>query len=490
MLSILPGHKIAALDKSYIKEVSISSWELMETAAESFVSWFLNSYANDRKKIFVFVGPGNNGGDGLAIARLLFDRGYPVTVVLFSDKENSSEDWQKNYDMLPEDIGRFEYSNLDLNLVSDAVVIDALFGVGINRPLEGEYRDAVISLNHLSGEKIAVDNPSGIPSDSLVQGEAFEADVTVSFQFPKLSLLILEHNKYVGNLYVADIGIPDDFLKQFADQKFYLRTEDIPALHKYFHKFSHKGDFGRILLIGGRKGKVGAIILSAKSALRTGSGLVQVWAEGSSADVIHMSCTEVMIEDENIIRDLGQFDAVGIGPGLGEVPVMLLGQVLRSFTRPMVLDADALNILSEHHELWDYIPKGSVLTPHLKEFERLVGKSEHHFERLKMASDLAQAHQVYVVLKGAFTCISSPDGKQYFNPTGNKHMATAGSGDVLTGMITSFLGQGYSPLNACICGVFHHGLAGEIASKQKGRGTMASDIIDHIPSSFLEMNID
>ncbi len=490
MLSILPGHLIAALDKKYVQKEQISSWELMERAANAFSTWFLENYSGRKREVFVFAGPGNNGGDGLAIARLLFDKGYAVTVVLFSERENSSLDWQKNFDLLPEDIGRFEYPSLDLSLVSGEIVIDALFGVGINRPLEGKYKDVIVELNQLTGEKIAIDIPSGLPADTIVEGEAFKADVTVSFQFPKLSLLTPDHVKYVGGLKVLDLGIPDEFLKEFGGSRCFLRSSDIPVLHKYFHKFSHKGDFGRILLIGGRKGKVGAIILSAKSALRSGSGLVHVWAEGASSDVIHIACTEVMVEDEQVVKGMDKFDAVGIGPGLGEVPLMLLGQIFRSFDKPMVLDADALNLLSKHEELWDFVPKGSILTPHPKEFERLAGKSKNHFERLEKASSLAVKRRVFVVLKGAFTCISAPDGMQYFNSTGNKHMATAGSGDVLTGMITSFLGQGYSPLNACICGVFHHGLAGEIASKTKVRGMIASDITESIPSSFLEMNID
>lgn len=490
MLSILPGKKIAELDKSYAREVGISSWELMERAAESFVSWFLKGFSGVQEKVFIFSGPGNNGGDGLAIARLLSEKGFAVSVVLFSSKENSSVDWQVNFDKLPEDISRYQYPEIDFELASSAIIIDALFGVGINRALGGEYLEVVNTLNQLSGKKISIDIPSGLPSDNLVEGVAFLADMTVSFQFPKLSLLIPEHSKYVGDLHIADIGIPDSFLDQFGSNKSFVQASDIQKMHKRFDNFSHKGDFGRILLIGGRGGKVGAIILSTCSAMRTGSGLVHVWAEGASKDVIHISCCEAMVEGEKILDELDKFDALGIGPGLGEVPQDLLRNIFQSTGKPMVLDADALNVLSKHPELWDLIPKGSILTPHLKEFERLTGKSSHHFERLDKASEYAVQHKVYLVLKGAFTSISTPDGKQYFNSTGNKHMATAGSGDVLTGMITSFLGQGYDPLNASLCGVFHHGLAGEIASKTKARGMIATDIIESIPSSFLEMQID
>ncbi|MBW3469773.1 NAD(P)H-hydrate dehydratase [Arthrospiribacter ruber] len=490
MLKILSGNKVSELDQSFIKHENISSWQLMERASLAFSNWFMQSHGNSGDKVFVFCGPGNNGGDGLAIARQLFDKGFSVSVVLFSSLSNSSKDWQENFKMLPEDIGKFQFDDFDFQLADGGIIIDALFGIGINRPLEGKFLKAILSLNKIGGEKIAIDIPSGLPSDDLVEGEAFLADVTVSFQFPKLSLLVPDHVKFVGDLEVVDLGIPSSFLERFESPYYFIQSASVKQGHTKFHKFSHKGDFGRVLFIGGRKGKVGAIILSAKAALRTGSGLVHVWAEGSSEDVIHASALELMTEGEEVMKRIDDFDALGIGPGMGEIPEMVFEEILRSFRKPIVLDADALNMIARHSELWDLLPSGSILTPHVGEFDRLAGKSMDHFDRLKKAKTLAEKNKIYLVLKGAYTCISTPDGKQYFNSTGTKHMATAGSGDVLTGILTSFLGQGYSPFNACVAGVYHHGLAGEIASKEKVRGTIASDILEKIPESFLKLGID
>ncbi|EOZ96809.1 NAD(P)HX epimerase [Indibacter alkaliphilus LW1] len=490
MLSILSGNQVAKLDKAYIQSENISSWELMERAALSFVRDFFKRFQNSKKKIFVFVGPGNNGGDGLAIARLIADRGYKVSVITFSEKEKCSKDYVINFEKLPENTGVILEKDFNYELAEDGIVIDALFGVGINRPLEGVFLKAVKRLNELHANKIAVDIPSGLPADELVEGEAFLAELTVSFQFPKFSLLFPEHAKYIGELLVASIGIPEDFLMKFERRRFFMQESDMLPRHKKFHAFSHKGDFGRILLIGGRRGKAGAIILSARAALRTGSGLVHVWADDSAVIPLHNNCIEAMYLDGEKLVSMDDFDALGIGPGLGQVDVSELEGILKSFRKPLVLDADALNLLSENPQLWANLPENSILTPHLKEFERISGKAKNQMERLEKARSLASDNKVYLVLKGAFTCVSAPDGTQYFNSTGNKHMATAGSGDVLTGMLTAMLGQGYSPLDACLCAVFHHGLAGQVASKTKGRGTIASDIIESIPQTFLDLGID
>jgi ADP-dependent NAD(P)H-hydrate dehydratase / NAD(P)H-hydrate epimerase len=491
MLDIIPGNKVSELDKAYIESEGISSWDLMERAATAFFTWFKTVFKNNSKSIFIFCGPGNNGGDGLAIARLLEMDGFDVTVVTFEVPENCSLDFQINFKKLPIGVKVKGFEGFDYHQIQDNICIDAIFGVGVNRPLSEKYLDCINSVNPAKAIKIAIDIPSGIPSDSVLVGDAFKADYTCSFQFPKLGLLIPEHAEFTGKIEVLDIGIPEPFLKPFGHNIFFLQKNDIPSFHKQFNNFSHKGDFGRILLIGGEKGKMGAILLSCKAALRTGSGLVHVLAPFEERWVLQVGAPEVMVVDDFDLNDVGQFDAIGIGPGWGtKVDPSYFENILKSSTSPMVIDADGLNILSKNRHLLKVIPSNSILTPHVKEFERLVGTCKNHLERLEKAKEFSFTFKVYVILKGAFSSISCPDGSQYFNSSGTKYMATAGAGDVLTGMITSFLGQGYSPLHAAICGVYHHGIAGELASKEKRRGMIASDIIEAIPKTYLYLGID
>lgn len=443
------------------------------------------------KSIFIFCGPGNNGGDGLAIARLLVREGLDISVVTFEDPEECSLDFKINFKKLPKGVKIKDIEGFDYYQIQDNICIDAIFGVGMNRPLSDKYLECIKSLNPANAIKIAIDIPSGIPSDEVLVGDAFKADYTCTFQFPKLGLLIPEHAEFTGKIEVLDIGVPEPFLKPFGQNRFFLQKKDIPSFHKRFHNFSHKGDFGRILLIGGEKGKMGAILLSSKAALRTGCGLVHVLSPWEERLVMQFGAPEVMVVNDLDLADIVHFDAIGIGPGWGiKVDPIFLENILKSSTSPLVIDADGLNILSKNRQLLKVIPPNSILTPHVREFERLVGSCQNHLERLEKAKEFSVKFKIYLILKGAFSSISCPDGSQYFNSSGTKYMATAGAGDVLTGMITSFLGQGYSPLHAAICGVYHHGIAGELASMEKRRGMIASDIIEAIPETYLYLGID
>ncbi|MFD2203940.1 NAD(P)H-hydrate dehydratase [Shivajiella indica] len=491
MLSIIPGNKVSELDSSYILDQGITSWDLMERAAISFCSWFKGRKNFEDKPVFIFSGPGNNGGDGVAIARILAAFHLEVNLIVFDAIDHCSKDFQINYKKLPSTVKVFKIEDFDFRIDVHAVIIDGIFGVGINRPLEGKFKEAIDRLNTFDCQKIAIDIPSGIPADGLLQGSAFRADYTVTFQFPKLSLLFPEHGEYTGEIFVADIGIQDNFLEKFASGKYFIQQRDMRPLHKTFHKFSHKGDFGKVLLIGGSKGKVGAMVLASTAALRTGSGLVHGFIDESERIILQTAAPEVMVAFKEELENLAKFDAIGIGPGWGlNVDLKFYESLLKNYKKPIVIDADGINLLASHPDLIQNIPQGSILTPHIKEFERLTGNVSNHVERLQKAKDFAVEYGLFLVLKGAYTSISCPDGKQFFNSSGNQYMATAGSGDVLTGMITSFLGQGYTPLNATICGVFHHGLAGELASFENKRGTIASDIIKCIPKTYLELGID
>lgn len=503
MLEIISGSSIKKVDADFIQERGITSHRLMENAALAFCNWFEEKYhRND--KIGVFCGHGNNGGDGLAISRLLWRKGYDVIVFLVGNSHEASADCRLNRELLPdklpaiimsdEEIAHMEY---DLN-----VIIDSMLGVGVNRPLEGNYLSMVERLNQLEGvHKVSVDIPTGLPSDDCLKGACFKTDITITFQFPKFSLMFPEHSAYVGQLKVVNIGMSQSFLRQFSEKKYYLQHKDICSRHRSFDRFSHKGNFGKVLLIGGSYGSIGALRMATEAALRTGSGLASCLAPSCGVDVIQVSLPEAQViacENEKYLTmdypkdKLSRFDAIGIGPGMGLEggTVAFYTDFLKSYRGPLVIDADAINILANHPALLELLNENVVLTPHIKEFERLVGECSNHKERLGKANEFAMKHKCVLVLKGAHTCISLPDGRQFFNSTGNKHMATGGAGDVLTGMITSFLGQGYSLENAALCGVYQHGIAGEIASVDKKRGTIASDIIRAIPKSYLSLKVE
>lgn len=484
MIRILKGDAVSKLDLMHCKRSGQSSYELMETAVLGFIHWFEEQKFTSQE-IFIYVGGGNNGGDGLGIARHLQQRNYQVTVVLcFNDEVDLSADAKINFDRLPEGVNKISFEDFDFPF--KGIFIDAFLGVGLKGKLRDSARPIVDSWNKQQGVKIAVDIPSGLLSEGIAEEKTLVAfaDYTVTFAFPKLSLLFPENAQVVGELVLVDIGIADSLYQEFESDLFYIQKKDVPERHKRFHRFSHKGDFGRILLIGGSLGKMGAVVLSAKSALRTGAGLVTCQIEESERFILQSAVPEAMTIWGKL-KDLEGYDAIGVGPGWGvNKRKEEFEALLKNYSKPIVLDADALNVLSKNPELMSLLPKNSILTPHLGEFERLVGSCVNQPDRMKKASDLAKKYQIILVLKGANTLISLPDGRQLFNSTGTHFMATGGAGDVLTGMITAFLGKGYSPENAAICGVFHHGLAGEYAGGRKFRGTIASDIIEEIPHTF------
>lgn len=488
MLKILHGPQVKLLDSAYITKVGISSTELMERAAVGFVTWWKNKNFGQKIPVCIFCGGGNNGGDGLAIARLLYKSGFHVIVYkCFEAIENLAPDALINFNLLSDGIevrNWFEFDSL-----SNAIVIDAFLGVGLKGDLRRDAERIIEKINSTTGKVISVDIPSGLPSDEVLVGICVRADFTVTFAFPKLSILFPEHATNTGELIIIDIGMVNEDFDVFDSTYFFLQKEDIPASHRLFHRFSHKGDFGKILLIAGSKGKMGAATLACKSALWTGSGLVSALVPETERHIIQVTVPEAMCQFE-LPADLNSYDAIGIGPGMGvDGKVELLKSIFLNNKKPMVLDADALTILSKNQEFIAQIPKGSILTPHLKEFDRLLGETSNHKERLLKASNFCQKWGLNLLIKGANSVLCLADGRQLFNSTGTHYMATGGSGDVLTGMITSFLGQGYTPENALICGVYHHGLAGELAGSKKRRSLIATDIIEAIPETFIQLGI-
>lgn len=499
MLKILKSTQVKEVDSYTIENEPILSINLMERAARQCAQWIMSHF--DRTlPVNIFVGPGNNGGDGLAVARQLADNDYTVKVFLIKISEKLSQDAEINFIRLKEqkrvEIATIEKGGKLPDIPENQLVIDGLFGSGLNRPLEGFPAKVVKQLNQLNAIRIAIDIPSGLfgeDNSSNDYNSIFRADYTLTFQFPGMSFFFPENEDYVGKWYVLDIGLSKSKIDKIDSPYYLIEKEDVRRNIKDRKRFAHKGHFGHVLMICGGYGKMGAAVLASKAALRTGSGLVTAHVPKLGYSIMQTAAPEVMmsIDDSDTvfskIPEIDNYTAVGTGPGLGlnEQTKEALKSLLENSDRPVVLDADALNITSENPELLKYIPANSILTPHPKEFERLAGAVNDHYSRIQLQMEFAQNHKVCVVLKGGNTTIATPAGTCYFNTTGDAGMATAGSGDVLTGMIASLLGQGYSPEMASIIGVFLHGLSGNIASKDFAmEAVTATDIINNTGNAF------
>ncbi|HET9053140.1 MAG TPA: NAD(P)H-hydrate dehydratase, partial [Cyclobacteriaceae bacterium] len=481
-------------DAHTIRHEPIASIDLMERACMAFTAWFTAKFLND-KTIGVVCGTGNNGGDGLGIARLLSEQGYDVKIWIVRGAMPESEDFTVNLKRIRGKIPVFEIvSEADQNLFSDrSILIDAIFGSGLSRPAEGTYAQAISCMNNTPAIRVAVDMPSGLMADEPSFGEIVKADYTVTFQIPKLSFLFPQNNGYVGSWQVVDIGLDRSFMADAAGRYFVLEQQDIKQLLKPRLKFDHKGNYGHALLIAGSYGKMGAAILSARAALRSGAGLLTAHVPGCGYAIMQTSVPEAMTSidgNEEIISaipDTTPYSAIGMGPGIGQdkKTQQAFQTLLETSAKPVVIDADALNILGSNRELIHLLPKNAVLTPHPKEFERLAGSWKNDFERLKKQIDFSVKTGTVVLLKGAHSSISTPEGNVYFNNTGNPGMATGGSGDVLTGIITGLLAQGYSARDSALIGCWVHGLAGDRAAGHFGQISMiASDITAYLPDTF------
>lgn len=494
MIKILNTHQIRDLDAYTIQHEPISSIDLMERASREFVTWFVQKF-DATKKIGIVCGTGNNGGDGLAIARMLLDWGYPVSVWIVRGKVAESDDFKVNLKRLNSKTQILEITTeADQGLFNKCdVLIDAIFGSGLSRPVEGIYAQAIRCINKTNAIVVAVDMPSGLQADAPSSGEIVEADYTVTFQLPKLALFLPGSFKYTGEFKVLDIGLSKAKIKEEQSNYFEITGKDCRKVLKPREKFDHKGSYGHALLVAGSLGKMGAAVLSTRAALRAGAGLVSAHVPKCGYDIMQISVQEAMVSldpaDNNFshVGDLEKFSTIGIGPGLGQGGQTAEGlkKIFQAYRKPMVIDADALNIVSSHEKLRSLIPEGSILTPHPKEFERLVGKWTDDFEKIEKLKRLSIDLKSVILLKGAFTTIAEPSQTVYFNPTGNPGMATGGTGDVLTGILTGLMAQFYSPVQAAILGAFLHGLAGDLAAVDKGKDSLiASDLIDFLPHAF------
>ena len=478
-------------DAYTIENEPISSVELMERAATQVYFWLMKKLKTKEVSIKIFCGMGNNGGDGLVLARLLASQDIYAQVFILHVSEKFSNDCEVNYERLKAipDVPMYGiFSKDDFPKISDdEIIIDALFGSGLNRPLEGLAAALVNHLNDNQALRIAIDIASGLNGDAINNGGAiFCPDYTVSMQFPKMAFLYPENEPFVGKWEVLDIKIHLDYIENLETANFYTTDDVVRPLLLKRGKHSHKGTYGHALLIAGSTGKTGAAMLASEACMRSGVGLLTTHLPKSAMLPLQVYLPEAMISPDKSddcfsqLPDLQPFNAIGVGPGLGKAPetAIALKFLIQNAAVSLVLDADALNIISENKTWLSFLPERTILTPHPKEFERLFGKTDNSTQRIELQREMSQKYKIVIVLKGANTSITFPNGSCFFNSTGNPGMATAGSGDVLTGIILSLLAQHYTPEEAAVIGVFLHGKAGDIAAAKLGMEKMiARDLI-------------
>lgn len=489
-------------DAYTIANNNILSINLMEKAA-SLIADEISKRWDRSHRIVVFAGAGNNGGDALAVARLLFSKSYPVEIYLFNIKGTISEDCMTNIQRLQQ-CGFTDYHEISNafeppKLTAEDVVVDGLFGSGLNKPLSGGFASVVKYINASNAQVVSIDLPSGLMGEdnsNNLRTNIIRADLTLSIQLPKLAFLFPENEDIVGEWKTLDIGISQEFIAQADTPYIITEASKMSQLIKPRKRFAFKNNFGHALLIAGSSGMAGASILAARACLRSGVGLLTIHTPVCNHDILQTAVPEAMVQNDVHELyfaepvDLDNYQAIAIGPGIGqeeETALATFDQLADCYI-PAVLDADAINILSSHRNYLNRLPRRSILTPHIGELERLIGRCNDSFDRLTKAKELAAYLQCYIVLKGAYSTVITPEGKFYFNPTGNPGMATGGSGDVLTGIILALLAQGYSQENAARLGTFVHGLAGDIACRRTGEISLtASDIIAALPEAWKEL---
>jgi len=500
-MKVFCTQQIKNADAYTIKNEPIPSIDLMERASENCFNWIVKNIDFKNKKFLFFCGTGNNGGDGLAIARKLTESKADVTTFIlgflskksydFSENEKRLKNTKNNKIIYLNDGDSFPVIN------KDNIVVDTVFGSGLSKPVTGYTAELIHHINQHSHFTISIDIPSGLFADSNLNndGAIIKASVTLSLQFPKMSFFFPDYGHFAGRWVIIPIGLHPVFIEQEECWNYFTLINNIKPLLKQRNKFAHKGHYGHALLMAGSKGKMGAAVLASMACLRTGAGLLTLYVPEVGADIIHNSVPEAMViaDDDKIITSLkdNTYNAIAVGPGIGfcEAIRKRLKYLLSNCKVPLVLDADAINIISKNSQLKDKIPPDTILTPHIKEFERFADqKFNNDILRFEKQKELSIKYHIFIILKGAYTCITAPDGNAYFNSTGNPGMATAGSGDVLTGVILGLLSQKYKPLDAALLGVFLHGLAGDLASNELSEHSLiASDIIRYLPYAYKQI---
>jgi ADP-dependent NAD(P)H-hydrate dehydratase / NAD(P)H-hydrate epimerase len=514
-MKILSAAQIHQADQETIKNTAIASIDLMERAAAACAEHIQNMLSGGVKNIQIVCGKGNNGGDGLAIARILkknIPENYQAVAIhvhIVEHRAEASADFNVNYERLRECKG-IQIFYIEVNSIDkfraeinsnkkESVIIDALFGSGLNKPVTGMSADVINIMNASGVPIVSVDLPSGLFCDEKTKQKdavVVKASLVLTFQMPKLAFMMAENAEYSSEFILLDIGLDQNFIEKTPTDHFYLQKQDISPLIIPRKKFSHKGAHGHALLVAGSEGKMGAAVLAAKACLATGAGLLTARIPKCGINVMQASFPEAMVsadDEETFISALphvNEFSAAGIGPGIGtdEQTGKVLKLLIQNFAGPVVIDADALNVLAENKTWLAFLKPRSILTPHPKEFDRIAGAHTSDFDRLESAKELAFRHNIIIVLKGAHTAIITPTKKVFFNSTGNPGLAKGGSGDILTGMITGLLARGYEALPAAMIGVFLHGLAADLATEKiHEESLLPSQVIDHISDGFLRI---
>lgn len=499
MLPLLVASQIREADAYTIAHEPISSVDLMERASKAFVGWFINHFPDKKQTIAVYCGTGNNGGDGLAIARILCDHDYcNLDVKILRFREKATDDFNINLKRLKKTKIAFKEIKPKTKPVEEKadIIIDAMLGSGLNKPLAGDYITLITYLNSLAKTVVAVDVPTGFYTDGEIPSDAtiLKADLVITFQQPKINFLLSESGPYITGWEAVRIGLDHNFLNSVDTPYYFVEEADARKLIKPRHKFSNKGTYGHALVIAGKDETMGAALLASSACAHAGAGLTTACIPKSGLVALNSSMPEVMaiIRDQSKTPQIAwdKYSAIGIGPGLGKEPpaLTLLKAIIKNYKKPVVIDADALNILADNPKLLHKIPAGSILTPHMKEFDRLFGSHTNWWQRLQTAKVKAARYNINIILKNDYTITATAGGKLYFNSTGNAAMATGGMGDVLTGVITSLLAQHYTPQDACILGVYIHGKAGdELAMPNRMNVVLPTKIIARIPVTMAKL---
>lgn len=504
-MKIFTNDALRAIDAQTIDSGEVTAMQLIETVAERVTSEIVKRWSQSRP-VVVFAGPGNNGADALAVARMLAFQGYSCYVYLFNIKGNKlSAECKTARDLLLTSVPDVNFvevvDQMSLpELTPQWLVVDGLFGSGLRGPLTGGFQELVRKINESGADVVSIDVPSGLGGDwnpEAVARNIIHATLTLAVGFPRISFFFPEHAELVGEWKIIDLPLSQQAIRSTQTNYFYLEKANIKPVLRPRDPFASKADFGSALLVAGSYGMAGAACLAARGVLRSGAGKVTVYGPRATMPVVQTAVNEAMFvadDADDAISEIvlhKEYDAVGIGSGIGtsQQAVHAFERFLKSYARPLVIDADALNCIARRQDLLDFIPEQSVLTPHAREFDRLFGVQPTAESRLLKAVEVARRYRVVIVLKGRYTATVRPDGRIYFNSSGTPAMATPGAGDVLTGIITSLMAQNLSPDVAAVTAVFIHGLAGEIAAGRHGDyGVTAGDIADSVGEAIVAVN--
>ena len=505
-MKVLSAAQMRLLERLSIESDNVTSLDLMERAARAITDAICRRWESSHRFV-VFAGPGNNGGDALAVSRMMVTAGYNVEVFLFNVKNALSPDCETNRKRLmamAEDKktgGRLVFHEIQRGfdfpeLRQTDIILDGLFGTGLSRPLDGGFASLVKAVNAAGNAVVAIDIPSGLMSEENSYNDTariIRATLTLAIHRPKPSHLMPENEPFVGELAVLPIGLSEEKEAQITSTFNISEREQMAALVHSRPRYAHKGMMGHALLMAGSKGMAGAAIMAAKACLRGGVGKVTVCTSAVNVLPLQVSVPEAIVQISGGIIDeqsLATYQAIGMGPGMGTEDMgSVMLRVMRSVQSPLVLDADALTLIGQHREWLERVPAGTVLTPHVGELERIIGHHKDGWVRLQHACELARTYGLNVLVKGHYSAVIKANGEVWFNPTGNPGMATAGSGDVLTGLVTALLAQGYETSDALRLAVWVHGRAGDIAVERVGceEALIATDIIDAIGDAIGEL---